>query len=106
MKDAHIASGSKAWTQGNGPGENITVSGVVIEPALIMVAGLPWVVAAAVLFFVLGCMGLVIARRRMTAPFTLAGILMMSSQLEAIQFDIGGGQGDAKVKDVDGADSQ
>ncbi|KAF7982507.1 hypothetical protein HWV62_28106 [Athelia sp. TMB] len=103
--DAYIASGSKAWTHGNGPSETIPVSGAVIKPALVMVAGLPWVVAAAVLFFALGCMGLVIARRRMTAPFTLAGILMMSAQLEAMQFD-GGEKDEGRVKDVDGADSQ
>lgn len=105
--DAQITSGSKAWTRPGGPNGTMTVNGKVIQSSLIMVAGLPWILASALLFFVLGCMGLVITRRRLAAPFTLAGILMMSSQLEAIQFDISGGQkDDAKVDDVDEADSE
>lgn len=95
-QNAQITSGSKAWTRlvtGDGLNSTMVVDGELIRPSLIMIAGLPWIIASAIILFILGGVGLAITRRKTGAPFALSGILMKFSQLEAISFNV---KGDAK----------
>jgi hypothetical protein len=62
-----------------------TVNGQIIQRSLIVTAALPQVLAAGVLYLFLGLAGFLVNLRTPGAPFTLAGVLMMHSRLDALQ---------------------
>ena len=66
-----------------------TVDGQVIHRSLVITAALPQVIASGMLYLILGIAALIINLRIPGAPFTLAGILMMRSELAALQMSTG-----------------
>jgi hypothetical protein len=83
-QDAYIGSASKAWMVLDLAPANTTVNGQIIQQSLIIAAALPQLVVVGVLYLILGLIALLISRRTPGAPFTLAGILMMHSELTAL----------------------
>jgi hypothetical protein len=71
------------------PNTTVNVDGQLIHKSLVVTAALPQVVAAGVLYVILGIAALMISLRTPGAPFTLAGILMMRSKLDALQISTG-----------------
>ena len=71
------------------PNTTVNVDGQLIHKSLVVTAALPPVVAAGVLYVILGIAALMISLRTPGAPFTLAGILMMRSKLDALQMSTG-----------------
>ncbi|KIM88450.1 hypothetical protein PILCRDRAFT_814352 [Piloderma croceum F 1598] len=80
-QDAYIGSASKAWMVMDLAPANTTVNGQSIQQSLIIAAALPQLVVVGVLYLILSLIALLVSRRTPGAPFTLAGILMMHSEL-------------------------
>jgi hypothetical protein len=66
-------------------GNNTTINGQIIEQSLVITSALPQVIVAGVLYLILALAALSISFRQPGAPFTLAGILLMHSTLDALQ---------------------
>lgn len=59
----------------------------IIKQSLVVTAGLPQLIITAVLYLILGLAAVVISRRTPAVPFTLAGILMLRSELANVWID-------------------
>jgi len=99
-QDAYIGSASKAWMVMDLAPYNTTVSGQTIEQSLVIASALPQVIVVAALYLFLGLIALFVSLRTPGAPFTLAGILMMHSQLAGLHLlNDKGYQDDKKSED-------
>lgn len=78
---------------------NTTVNGQIIQQSLIVTAGLPIVLVVGILYLLLSFVALVVSFRKPGAPFTLAGVLMMHSELAALHLSSEDDQSDGEKDD-------
>ena len=84
-QNAYIGSASKAWLTADSAPQVLSVNGQLIRQSLTITAALPQVLVAGALYFLLGLAALFVTFRVPGAPFTLAGLLMMHSKLQALR---------------------
>ncbi|KZP06429.1 hypothetical protein FIBSPDRAFT_876554 [Athelia psychrophila] len=60
----------------------------LINQSLVVTAGLPQLIITAVLYLMLALAAVVVSRRTPAVPFTLAGILMLRSELANVWVDV------------------
>lgn len=84
------------------PNSTMDVELQLIKQSLVVTSGLPQVIITGVLYLLLALAAVIISRRAPAAPFTLAGILMLHSELTSLWAkgtDEEGTRGDEKDKE-------